>query len=121
MQKKQESVHPKMEKKRQDKSRPKIELTRAKTMLLTPERFPDGVLSKIVCLLSLSAASRFVTTNKLIKAGTADAWKELVPRRRIKKFWRWCKNFGTTQALVRAYTRTRLADPSRRLILMMSG
>lgn len=90
-------------------------------MLLTPERFPDGVLSKIVCLLSLSAASRFVTTNKLIKAGTADAWKELVPRRRIKKFWRWCKNFRTTQALVRAYTRTRLADPSRRVILMTTG
>lgn len=90
-------------------------------LVCTPERFPDGVLSKIVSLLSLSAASRFVSTNKLILAGTTDAWKELVPRRRIKKFWRWCKNFGTTQALVRAYSRTRLADPSRRLILMMSG
>lgn len=90
-------------------------------LVCTPERFPDGVLSKIVSLLSLSAASRFVSTNKLILAGTTDAWKELVPRRRIKKFWRWCRNYGTTHALVRAYTRTRLADPSRQIVLMQGG
>ena len=84
-------------------------------------QLPDAILSKIVLLLNLASANHFVSSHKLIKTGTSEAWSALVSMRKIKRFWKWCKRCATTEALARAFMRTKLGDPRRVMELAPHG
>lgn len=84
-------------------------------------QLPDAILGKIVLLLSLASANPFVSSTKLIRTGTADAWVALVSMRRIRRFWKWCTRRGSTRALTEAFMRTKLGDTKRVLELGPDG